>query len=571
MKELVAFQYQTKETGDFSRYFRLDIQRSDMEVYEFKKGTTDWIFFSTPITPQNADPFVNLGDDIDPFKLYQYDSDTNGYKIYPLDIGEMALQPGQAYFTILEQDVAQVDIGGTINHSSEPLSLENPGWHAIGNPLPKAVTVSSLKANDVGFKEAVSQSLIEGTLYTWGIESGEVDRYRIVSVDDQLLPWRGSWIRTLKAGIKLSFTSPDIPNNYVPSLPDRFIPPMGPAKALASDAAAGFELKFELTSDMSSDTTTRLGTHEAAKLGWDRMDQSEPPRLKHTVSAYFHHSDWPTSGHSDFHDRNGTDSTQRRGIGLGRYNHDFQSLLEIDESRQWELVTYYDQPGDLKLSWAGSVESIPEDTMIYFRHRGANTTSSSIQLPSGHSLSTIGSNSTGWQDMRQVKTVSIDASKRITKQIFEIRAEKFQITPPTDFQITPGEAEAKLSWSISDNPFIANITITRQFVSSVNSLVAREQNQSSHRPITYKLAAEVREFIDYQVEEEATYRYQVGVRFKSGAMADSGLLETTVLPTIQFTRLMANYPNPFNPETWFPYELENEANVSIGIHNSSGR
>ena len=346
---------------------------------------------------------------------------------------------------------------------------------------------------------------------------------------------------------------------------------MGPAKALASDSAAGFELKFELTSDMSSDTTTRLGTHEAAKLGWDRMDQSEPPRLKRTVSAYFHHSDWPTSGHSNFHDRNGTDSTQRRGVGLGRYNHDFQSLLEIDESRQWELVTYYDQPGDLKLSWAGSVESIPEDTMIYFRHRGANTTSSSIQLPSGHSLSTIGSNSTGWQDMRQVKTVSIDASKRITKQIFEIRAEKFQITPPTDFQITPGEAEAKLSWSISDNPFIANITITRQFVSSVNSLVAREQNQSSHRPITYKLAAEVREFIDYQVEEEATYRYQVGVRFKSGAMADSSLLETTVLPTIQFTRLMANYPNPFNPETWFPYELENEANVSIGIHNSSGR
>ncbi len=75
--------------------------------------------------------------------------------------------------------------------------------------------------------------------------------------------------------------------------------------------------------------------------------------------------------------------------------------------------------------------------------------------------------------MRQVKTVSIDASKRITKQIFEIRAEKFQITPPTDFQITPGEAEAKLSWAVLDNPFIANITITRQFVSAVNSLVAR--------------------------------------------------------------------------------------------------
>ena len=73
-----------------------------------------------------------------------------------------------------------------------------------------------------------------------------------------------------------------------------------------------------------------------------------------------------------------------------------------------------------------------------------------------------------------------------------------------------------------------------------------------------------------QVEEEATYSYQIGVQFKSGAQMNSQRIETTVLPKIETTRLMVNYPNPFNPETWFPYELDNEAEVVIEIHNSNG-
>ena len=36
------------------------------------------------------------------------------------------------------------------------------------------------------------------------------------------------------------------------------------------------------------------------------------------------------------------------------------------------------------------------------------------------------------------------------------------------------------------------------------------------------------------------------------------------------TRLLHNYPDPFNPETWIPYELAHDANVSIDIYNSKG-
>ncbi|HIB89991.1 TPA: hypothetical protein EYO57_22875, partial [Candidatus Poribacteria bacterium] len=35
--------------------------------------------------------------------------------------------------------------------------------------------------------------------------------------------------------------------------------------------------------------------------------------------------------------------------------------------------------------------------------------------------------------------------------------------------------------------------------------------------------------------------------------------------------LGANYPNPFNPETWIPYQLSQEAEVSLQIYTGQGR
>ena len=36
------------------------------------------------------------------------------------------------------------------------------------------------------------------------------------------------------------------------------------------------------------------------------------------------------------------------------------------------------------------------------------------------------------------------------------------------------------------------------------------------------------------------------------------------------TQLFANYPNPFNPETWIPYELATDTHVKITIYNTQG-
>ena len=40
--------------------------------------------------------------------------------------------------------------------------------------------------------------------------------------------------------------------------------------------------------------------------------------------------------------------------------------------------------------------------------------------------------------------------------------------------------------------------------------------------------------------------------------------------TPQETQLLANYPNPFNPETWIPYQLAIGTDVQILIYDAKG-
>ena len=55
--------------------------------------------------------------------------------------------------------------------------------------------------------------------------------------------------------------------------------------------------------------------------------------------------------------------------------------------------------------------------------------------------------------------------------------------------------------------------------------------------------------------------FQRGIRFLEQLLAALTPKETTLLP---------NYPNPFNPETWIPYHLAQEAEVEITIYDTKG-
>ena len=45
----------------------------------------------------------------------------------------------------------------------------------------------------------------------------------------------------------------------------------------------------------------------------------------------------------------------------------------------------------------------------------------------------------------------------------------------------------------------------------------------------------------------------------------------SVNQNVSATKLLPNYPNPFNPETWIPYQLAEEADVSLKIYDIGGR
>ncbi|MCG9127611.1 cadherin domain-containing protein [Candidatus Poribacteria bacterium] len=67
----------------------------------------------------------------------------------------------------------------------------------------------------------------------------------------------------------------------------------------------------------------------------------------------------------------------------------------------------------------------------------------------------------------------------------------------------------------------------------------------------------------------AIFYTQTPVEVLSAANAPKNIdITPTAIPPN--TALLANYPNPFNPETWIPFQLNNSANVSFTIYNLSG-
>ncbi len=124
----------------------------------------------------------------------------------------------------------------------------------------------------------------------------------------------------------------------------------------------------------------------------------------------------------------------------------------------------------------------------------------------------------------------------------------------------------KLQWKAAKNPFIQDYEIVRHLGSQADFGTGK----ASRHTLTHKTDQPVLEFVDTQVEEEERYTYRVEVRYQNGNGLASELFTVTVLPVIKATVLLPNYPNPFNPETWIPYELEEKAQVHIELYDVRG-
>ncbi|MCY3741973.1 MAG: T9SS type A sorting domain-containing protein [Candidatus Poribacteria bacterium] len=62
-------------------------------------------------------------------------------------------------------------------------------------------------------------------------------------------------------------------------------------------------------------------------------------------------------------------------------------------------------------------------------------------------------------------------------------------------------------------------------------------------------------------------RFQKGIAVLQNLLTT--LIDTETVP--KATALLANYPNPFNPETWIPYQLAKSTDVTLRIYAADGR
>ena len=139
--------------------------------------------------------------------------------------------------------------------------------------------------------------------------------------------------------------------------------------------------------------------------------------------------------------------------------------------------------------------------------------------------------------------------------------------PLVDIKVTAGEARVDFEWKASKNDFIAGYEIVRHDGAPAKFGVGAAKRYT----VALKQNKPKLEFVDSEVDEEADYTYQVLVRYQNEHRFKSQLFPVTVLALIKETVLLQNYPNPFNPETWIPYDLEKDADVSIELYNVNGQ
>jgi len=81
------------------------------------------------------------------------------------------------------------------------------------------------------------------------------------------------------------------------------------------------------------------------------------------------------------------------------------------------------------------------------------------------------------------------------------------------------------------------------------------------------------QFTDKDVEPGLTYFYYLEDIDLFGNKNKSQIIKVAipVKPLPKEFRLLQNFPNPFNPDTWIPYELATNSTVVISIYNVNGQ
>ena len=205
------------------------------------------------------------------------------------------------------------------------------------------------------------------------------------------------------------------------------------------------------------------------------------------------------------------------GAKADRYAADFRSPIKSGESKTWEFsVDNTDNSEDLTLVW--SVDSLPKELLVKLD----NTV-----------------------DMHAVKFAKIDAGKHT------VTVTRMNLTPVSVLNAIEGEGKVELLWQ-DDNPHV------------IGYKLYRDGKSITDLNLQYR-------FVDTDVIEEQTYTYEVVSLFPNDVEIRSESVTATIKPIIRSTKLFPCYPNPFNPETWIPFQVTDAVNVKIDIYNVSGQ
>ena len=81
----------------------------------------------------------------------------------------------------------------------------------------------------------------------------------------------------------------------------------------------------------------------------------------------------------------------------------------------------------------------------------------------------------------------------------------------------------------------------------------------------------LRSLADYPPFQQLSPEVQAYLLLYFKGFTNTGAINPEAWQTPEKTTLLPNYPNPFNPETWIPYQLASPADVTLTIYDIKGR
>ncbi|MYH80515.1 hypothetical protein F4141_07395 [Candidatus Poribacteria bacterium] len=161
-------------------------------------------------------------------------------------------------------------------------------------------------------------------------------------------------------------------------------------------------------------------------------------------------------------------------------------------------------------------------------------------------------------------------------ETFVPQIENAEITESTGLE---GDVNGDGTVNIADLVLVAsNLGETGQNAADVNGdnvvniadlvLVAGALGNNAAAPSLHPHALEMLTATDVKQWLSATQQLNL-----IDATSQRGILflqQLLIALTPKETALLANYPNPFNPETWIPYHLAKDANVTLHIYSVNG-